>query len=113
MQFIPSTADDIAKRLGIVSFDQQQLYRPQVAILFGSSYLQELDERFPSMPQAVAASYNGGDDNMHRWISRAKSSDPDRYVSEIGFAQSKDYVFKVMSNFNMYQQLYDEHLQPR
>jgi soluble lytic murein transglycosylase len=113
MQFIPSTAEDIAKRLGIVSFDQQQLYRPQVAILFGSSYLQELVERFPSMPQAVAASYNGGEDNMQRWISRARSSDPDRYVSEIGFAQSKDYVFKVISNFNMYQQLYDEHLQPR
>jgi soluble lytic murein transglycosylase len=65
---------------------------------------------FPEMPQAVAASYNGGEDNVARWVARARSNDPDRYVIEIGFSQSKDYVFKVLANYWVYQSLYNEQL---
>jgi soluble lytic murein transglycosylase len=113
LQFIPSTADEIAAQMGIASFDQDQLYRPGVAILFGSQYLGNLFKLFPNMPQAVAASYNGGEDNMARWIARAKSNDPDRYVSETGFGQSKDYIFKVLANFEQYSLLYDKGLEAR
>ena len=62
---------------------------------------------------AVVASYNGGDDNMKRWFARARSNQPERYVPEIVYAQSKDYVYKVMASYRMYQLLYDEQLQPR
>jgi soluble lytic murein transglycosylase len=113
LQFIPSTADEIAAQMGIASFDQDQLYRPGVAILFGSQYLGNLFKLFPNMPQAVAASYNGGEDNVARWIARAKSNDPDRYVSETGFGQSKDYIFKVLANFEQYSLLYDKGLEAR
>jgi soluble lytic murein transglycosylase-like protein len=68
---------------------------------------------FPEMPQAVAASYNGGEDNVARWVARARSQDPDRYVIEIGYTQSKDYVFKVLPNYWTYQKLYTDQLQPR
>ena len=64
------------------------------------------------MPEAVAASYNGGDENVARWVARARSNDPDRYVLEIGFAQTKDYVYRVMSNYHAYQRLYSSQLQP-
>jgi soluble lytic murein transglycosylase len=47
---------------------------------------------------------------MARWRARSRSDDPDRYVPEIGFAQSKDYVYRVMSNFWTYQLLYDSQL---
>jgi hypothetical protein len=46
-------------------------------------------------------------------VSRARSQDPDRYVVEIGYTQSKDYVFKVLPNFWTYQKLYTDQLQPR
>lgn len=113
MQFIPSTADAIAKELGKKSFAQDELYNPATAILFGSQYLGNLFKLFPGMAQAVAASYNGGEDNVARWTARARSSDPDRYVTEIAYAQSKDYVYKVLANFRVYQTLYDEQLKPR
>jgi soluble lytic murein transglycosylase len=106
LQFIPSTADEIAKQLGLATFDQQELYDPSIAILFGSQYLGNLFKQFPEMPQAVAASYNGGEDNVSRWVTRARSTDPDRYTCEIGFSQSKDYVFKVLANFHVYSWLY-------
>ena len=110
LQFIPSTADDIAHQLGDSAFDQRQLYDPSTAILFGSQYLGNLFKQFPNMPQAVAASYNGGEDNVSRWLSRARTTDPDRYSCEIGFSQSKDYVFKVLANFHDYSLVYSAEL---
>ena len=113
MQFIPSTANDVAAQLKLVNFNQDDLYYPDTAILFGSQYLSTLFQQFPEQPQAVAASYNGGADNMARWIARSRSNEPDRYVPEIGFGQSKDYVFRVMTNFWNYQRLYDSALNLR
>ncbi|MEO8434367.1 MAG: transglycosylase SLT domain-containing protein [Pyrinomonadaceae bacterium] len=113
MQFISATAADIARQLGKPSFRDEELYDPAVSILFGAQYISNLFKRFPGMPQAVAASYNGGDDNVARWIARARSNDPDRYVPEIAFAQSKDYVYRVMANYRAYQTLYSDQLLAR
>ena len=112
MQFIASTADQIATQLNLQNFDQDDLYNPDTAILFGSQYLTSLFQQFPDQPQAVAGSYNGGADNLARWIARSRSTEPDRYVPEIGFTQTKDYVYKVMANFWTYQRLYDAQLEP-
>jgi soluble lytic murein transglycosylase len=111
MQFIPSTANEVAKQLGRSNFQQDELYNPDTAILFGSQYLASLFREFPSEPEAVAGAYNGGSDNVARWIARSRSNDAERYVPEIGFAQTKDYILKVMTNFRAYQQFYDSNLQ--
>lgn len=113
MQFISATSNQIANQLGKNNFKQDELYNPDVAIEFGSQYMANLFKLFPNSPQAVSASYNGGEDNMARWIARSRSDDAIHYVSEIAFAQSKDYVFKVLANYRVYQTLYDEKLQRR
>jgi soluble lytic murein transglycosylase-like protein len=112
MQFIAATADQMAAQLKLQQFQQDDLYNPDMAIRFGSQYLANLFKEFPNQPQAVAGSYNGGADNLARWIARSRSTESDRYVAEIGFSQTKDYVYKVMSNFWTYQRLYDAQLQP-
>jgi soluble lytic murein transglycosylase-like protein/TolA-binding protein len=112
MQFIASTANDMATQLKLKNFDQDDLYDPDTAILFGSQYLANLFQQFPNQPQAVAGSYNGGADNLARWIDRSRSKEADRYVPEIGFSQTKDYVYKVMSNYWTYQRFYDPQLEP-
>jgi soluble lytic murein transglycosylase-like protein len=113
MQFIASTASDIATQVNLKDFNQDDLYDADTAILFGSQYLANLFQQFPNQPQAVAGSYNGGADNLARWIARSRANEPDRYVPEIGFTQTKDYVYKVMANYWTYQRLYDAQLQPR
>lgn len=113
MQFISDTSSRIAGELGRKNFQQDELYNPPVAVLFGAQYLQNLFRMFPNQPQAVAASYNGGETNMQRWLARAKSDQPDRYVPEILFSQSKDYVYRVMANYRVYQLIYDEKLKAR
>ncbi len=113
MQFIASTANEIATQLNQGSFNQDDLYNADTAILFGSQYLANLFKQFPNQPQAVAGSYNGGADNLARWIARSRANEADRYVPEIGFSQTKDYVYKVMANYWTYQRLYDAQLQAK
>ncbi len=113
MQFIPSTSEKIAGELGKSNFKQDALYDPPTAILFGSQYLSNLFRQFPGEGQAVAASYNAGEDNMARWLARSKSNDADRYVAEIVFSQTKDYAYKVMANYRVYQMLYDGNLKAK
>jgi soluble lytic murein transglycosylase len=112
MQFIASTASEIAAQVNANNFNQDDLYNADTAILFGSQYLANLFKQFPDQPQAVAGSYNGGADNLARWIARSRANEADRYVPEIGFTQTKDYVYKVMANYWTYQRLYDAQLQP-
>ena len=111
MQFIASTANEIAAQVNQTNFNQDDLYNADTAILFGSQYLSNLFKQFPNQPQAVAGSYNGGADNLARWIARSRANEADRYVPEIGFSQTKDYVYKVMANYWTYQRLYDAQLQ--
>jgi peptidoglycan lytic transglycosylase len=105
MQFISSTANQIAAQLGLLDFEQDDLYNPDTAILFGSQYMKNLFDEFGS-PQAVAASYNGSEDSVRRWIARAQSDDVDRLVIEIAKSQTKDYVFKVVNFYNAYKAIY-------
>jgi len=111
MQFISSTANEIGTQLNLHDFSQDDLYDPDTAVLFGSQYLANLFKQFADQPDAVAAAYNSGADNVARWIARSRAQEPDRYIAEIGFSQTKDYVYRVMTNFWNYQRLYDAQLQ--
>ncbi len=74
--------------------------------MVGGEYLADLARLFPSFFEAVAASYNGGEDNVARWVKRARHRDPGVFTAEIGFDETKDYVQKVMTNYRAYRQLY-------
>ncbi len=111
-QFIDSTADRIAGELKLTSFERSDLYDPEIAAKFGAQYVADLFKEFVNHPQAVAASYNGGESAVRRWLQRAGKDDVDRFAPEVGYAESKDYVFKVIANYRAYQQLYDIELRP-
>ncbi|HEY0545978.1 MAG TPA: hypothetical protein VGC91_11420, partial [Pyrinomonadaceae bacterium] len=65
---------------------------------------------FPDLPEAVIASYNGGEDNVARWLKRSGHTDGGLLASEVGFSETKGYVFKVMANYRAYKQLYTSDL---
>ncbi|MCI0660740.1 MAG: transglycosylase SLT domain-containing protein [Acidobacteria bacterium] len=105
LQFISSTASRIAEQLKIGDFDQNDLYDPETAIVFGSQYMQNLFSEFGS-PQAVAAAYNGSEGSVRRWRARARSVEPDRLVIEVLKRETKEYVFRVMNFYDAYTQIY-------
>lgn len=105
MQFIASTANQIAAQLRLDDFSQNDLYDADTAVRFGSQYIKNLNDEFGS-GQAVAAAYNGSEESVRRWKARARSNEVDRLVIEVAKRESKDYVFKVMNNFNAYRAIY-------
>ncbi len=110
LQLVYDTAAKYNESAGIPTFEPDDLYKPSVNIAIGTSYIQDLEQMFNGLDEAVAASYNGGEDNASRWLNRTKPKDPGVFTAEIGFADTKNYVFKVMTNYRMYKALYDENL---
>lgn len=106
LQLTIDAAQKYAAHAGMKSVEENQLYQPETSIRLGSEYLAELAGMFPNLPEAVAASYNGGEDNVARWVRRAKQKDAGLFTSEVGFDETKAYVQKVMNNYRVYQQLY-------
>jgi soluble lytic murein transglycosylase len=113
LQMTPDQAAKYAPSVNLRNVSEEDLYRPEVNIPLASAYLAELFRMFPGLPEAVAASYNGGEDNVARWVVRAVHKDPGIFTSEVGFNESKDYVNKVMANYRAYKILYTEDLSPR
>jgi soluble lytic murein transglycosylase len=95
---------------GFKQVTDESLYQPATNIAVGSEYLAQLSRMFAGLPEAMAASYNGGEDNVVRWLARANQSDAGVFTAEVGFTESKTYIFKVMSNYRAYRQLYDSNL---
>lgn len=110
LQLTIDAAQKYAANAGMGTVQESQLYLPDTSIRLGSEYLMELSEMFPNLPEAVAASYNGGEDNVARWVKRAKQKDPGVFTAEVGFDETKTYVQKVMNNYRVYKQLYSADL---
>jgi len=113
LQLTMDAAQKYATNAGMDAVQESQLYQPETSIRLGSEYLMELSELFPNLLEAVAASYNGGEDNVARWVRRAKQKDPGVFTSEVGFDETKAYVQKVMNNYRVYKQLYTADLVKR
>ena len=110
LQLTFDTALKYNQKAGFPSIQPDDLYVPRTNIAIGCEYIAALRDEFGGLNEAIAASYNGGEDNAARWLNRSKPKDPGIFTAEIGFAETKSYVFKVMSNYRIYRELYDENL---
>lgn len=110
LQMTVDTASRYTMQARLTTIQPEDLYKPSVNIALGSVYIAELQKEFPNLLEAVAASYNGGEDNAARWLKRADSKEPFIFAAEVGFAETKDYVFKVLTNYRVYRELYTEDL---
>jgi soluble lytic murein transglycosylase-like protein len=113
LQLTIDAAEKYSKRAGISRVTEDVLYQPGANIAIGCEYLGQLSRMFAGLPEAIAASYNGGEDNVARWLARSNQNDEGAFAAEVGFSESKGYVFKVMRYYRAYRQLYDANLKRR
>src|SRR4051812_38917436 len=113
LQLTIDAAQRYAPRAGLKQVTDDSLYQPGVNIAVGSEYMAQLSHMFAGLAEAIAASYNGGEDNVARWLGRTNQRDAGVFAAEVGFTESKNYVFKVMSYYRVYRQLYDANLNRR
>jgi len=104
-QVIPATAHDIAVDLGVNSFNDADLLKPDVSLRFGAHYLAGQIAGFGGNLAAVLAAYNGGPGNAGRW-AEASAGDPDFLLEEIDFTETRTYVEVVLSNYAYYRYAY-------
>ena len=101
MQIMPATARWIAQRLGIKGFDPSEMRDPAKNIQFGAYYLKHVQTTLDGSPVLATAAYNAGPSRAQRWRDSAPMESA-VYIESIPFAETRDYVKKVMSNAMYY-----------
>ena len=104
-QIVPSTARNIAARLGVDDFGLSDLFRPQVSVRFGSWFLSSLLGDYHGRVFPTLAAYDAGGGNVARWLARF-GDDPDLLVEQIPFAETQMYLRIVYDNYWHYKALY-------
>ena len=102
-QVIPPTAVAIASEIAAGSFELGQLWDPAVSLRFGAYYLSVQLRRLGS-PEVALAAYNGGPGNAQRWA--AGGGDAADFVRRVDFAETADYVERVIAHWRTYLALY-------
>ena len=101
MQIMPATARWFSKRLGVERFKAQDIQDPATNIRFGAYYLRHVQDRLDGSPVLATAGYNAGPGRAERWRD-TRPMEAAVYIETIPFAETRDYVKKVMSNAMYY-----------
>jgi len=110
MQLMPSTANWIALKTGGVDFTVADLQDPAVNIAYGCWYLRYLIDRYENSEVALAA-YNGGTENVDRWLADARSEQREfSSVVDIPWQETRDYVARVDRTRDIYARAYSSEL---
>jgi soluble lytic murein transglycosylase len=101
MQVMPATARWTAKKIGLTNFTADQINDRDTNIAIGTGYLKlVLDDFAGSMPLAAAA-YNAGPNRPRAWRNGAVVETA-IWAENVPFAETRDYVKKVLSNTTNY-----------
>ncbi|MDP9139303.1 MAG: lytic transglycosylase domain-containing protein, partial [Pseudomonadota bacterium] len=98
LQLLLPTAREVAKRSGRARPDVDALFRPEVNIPLGATYLREMRDRFDGQFAPATAAYNAGPNAVRRWLP-AEPVEADIWIENIPYNETRGYVQKVMWNF--------------
>jgi soluble lytic murein transglycosylase len=104
MQVMPATARWTAKKIGMTDFKPQQMTEPNTNIAIGTGYLKLVLDSFDGSMPIASAAYNAGPSRPKSW--RGQSGAPVLeaaiWAENIPFAETRDYVKKVLANTTSY-----------
>jgi soluble lytic murein transglycosylase len=103
LQFIITTAHDIARDAGIADPTPEDLYDPRIVITLGAKYVSELSQKLGGNQYRVVAAYNAGPQQAALWSRLQPAAGDDYFLSSINFDETKGYVRKVMGSYRNYQ----------
>jgi len=110
MQILPQTAEFLARRSGAKTFTTADLATPRVNIAYGSYYLRYLLDEYGGSKMLALAAYNGGEANVAKWLSDARSLGHRLTVDSIPFPETRAYVLKVLKAQRDYRRTYPTEL---
>lgn len=111
MQIMPETGAWIAEKNGEEpgSFKTERLYESETNIEYGCWYLRFLLDKYDNNIKYALIAYNAGPGNLDKWLK-----DPvytkDGALNTIPFPQTADYIDKVYSAKEKYEEIYSEQM---
>jgi len=109
MQLMPGTAKGLAKKNPAVKPDDaDHLKHPASSLRLGAAYLHQMLARSDGNLIFALASYNAGPGNCDKWRKNFSGDDYESFVEGIPFAETKDYVKRVLGNYAAYHTLYPD-----
>src|SRR5262249_53535381 len=103
---MPSTAFGVAKKLKVPLSAVRDIHRPEINIKLGIDYLAYTISRFVGNAMLAVASYNAGPNGVAGFVKKYTLADPDMFVEQIPYLETRDYVRKVFSSYWNYKAIY-------
>lgn len=101
MQIMPATARWIERQLGLKKNAHRRMSEPETNIRFGTYYLKRIYDNLDQSKVLATAGYNAGPGRARRWQAEVPLEGA-VYVESIPFAETRDYVKKVLANAMYY-----------
>lgn len=102
MQIMPYTAVRLARVLEDKEFRLEQLQSGEMNLIYGSLYLAMLLNYYDGHAIPAVAAYNAGPLVVNKWLRECRNCPVDAFVEFIPYAETRNYVKKVMSSYTGY-----------
>lgn len=117
MQLMPKTGQAMADRIGMSTFETNDLFNPNINVRLGSEYLSKLVGDYGYNIPLIAAGYNAGPSRANAWIERygdPRSSDTNAidWIEHIPFRETRNYVMRVAESVPVYRARLSGSVQP-
>ena len=103
MQLLPTTAaqlTDLPLNAGSALTD------PALNIRLGTTYLRGLLGRYQGSLILALGAYNAGERAADKWLARFGELEPDEFIENISYGETRRYVKLVLRNYRTYVRLY-------
>lgn len=102
MQVMPQTGKATAKSMGMKNYKTEYLLEAEINIPIGSTYLKQMLNKFNGNMILATAAYNAGPHRVKSWLPKSGCMDPDIWVEQIPFDETRTYVRRVMFFASIY-----------
>lgn len=109
LQLMPYTATGMATVLKRSPPTRNALFQPETNIALGVAFLGLAEREFGHAAWAAAV-YNGGPDNVARWMNTFGHLEPELFIERIPFRETRNYVKRVTETMALYRALMGEDL---
>ncbi len=106
-QLMPKTAERLLTDFGPITAcggdaDAPRLDEPRCNLELGARYLRGLLDAFGEQLPMAVLSYNAGPEVVNRWAQAKRQQALDLFLAQVPFAEPRNYVHHVLTNFLVY-----------
>jgi soluble lytic murein transglycosylase len=102
MQVMPATGRLTARKIGMKNFRTSDLLIAKKNIALGTAYMKQMQDKFNGSHILATAAYNAGPGQSVKWSPKKDCKEPDIWVEQIPFNETRAYVKRVIFYASIY-----------